>query len=24
VAFLTSESGGWITGQAIHAGGGLF
>jgi 3-oxoacyl-[acyl-carrier protein] reductase len=24
VAFLTSESGRWITGQAIHAGGGLF
>ena len=24
VAFLTSESGGWITGQAIRAGGGLF
>jgi 3-oxoacyl-[acyl-carrier protein] reductase len=24
VAFLTSASGRWITGQAIHAGGGLF
>lgn len=24
VAFLTSEAGRWITGQAINAGGGLF
>ncbi|MEV2212090.1 SDR family oxidoreductase [Streptomyces sp. NPDC050997] len=24
VAFLVSEDGGWITGQTIHAGGGLF
>lgn len=24
VAFLASAGGGWITGQTIHAGGGLF
>ena len=24
VAFLTSAQGGWITGQTIHDGGGLF
>ncbi|MFF3504275.1 glucose 1-dehydrogenase [Streptomyces sp. NPDC003247] len=24
VAFLVSDAGGWITGQTIHAGGGLF
>ena len=24
VAFLTSDSARWITGQAINAGGGLF
>ncbi|GAB2916850.1 SDR family oxidoreductase [Streptomyces mayteni] len=24
VAFLASRDGGWITGQTIHAGGGLF
>ncbi|MFJ4620664.1 glucose 1-dehydrogenase [Streptomyces sp. NPDC088812] len=24
VAFLVSDAGGWITGQTLHAGGGLF
>jgi len=24
VAFLVSEEGGWVTGQAVNAGGGLF
>ncbi|WP_280432482.1 SDR family oxidoreductase [Nocardia brasiliensis] len=24
VAFLASEAGGWITGETVHAGGGLF
>jgi 3-oxoacyl-[acyl-carrier protein] reductase len=24
VAFLVSTDGGWITGQFLHAGGGLF
>nr|WP_240543033.1 hypothetical protein [Solihabitans fulvus] len=24
VAFLASDAGRWITGQALHAGGGMF